>query len=75
MTWSRQFSRDAVAYSTRLGVSVRRLPTDNDSAFRSLDFAIACKDLFMRHRFTRPYRPQTNGKSERFIQSALCEWA
>lgn len=49
--------------------------TDNGSAFRSKDFAAACKALGVRHRFTRPYRPQTNGKAERFIQSALREWA
>lgn len=38
-------------------------------------FAEACKDLSVKHQFTRPYRPQTNGKAERFIQSALREWA
>ena len=70
-----QFLRDAVAYYARLGVTVRRLLTDNGSAFRSRDFAAACKELEVRHRFTRPYRPQTNGKAERFIQSALREWA
>jgi transposase InsO family protein len=70
-----QFLRDAVAYYARLGVTVRRLLTDNGSAFRSRDFASACKELGIRHRFTRPYRPQTNGKAERFIQSALREWA
>ena len=70
-----QFLRDAVAYYARLGVPVRRLLTDNGSAFRSKDFAAACKELGVRHRFTRPYRPQTNGKAERFIQSALREWA
>ncbi|MGH8795488.1 MAG: IS481 family transposase [Caldimonas sp.] len=70
-----QFLRDAVAYYARLGVTVRRLLTDNGSAFRSKDFAAACKALGIVHRFTRPYRPQTNGKAERFIQSALREWA
>jgi len=70
-----QFLRDAVAYYARLGVTIRRLLTDNGSAFRSRDFAAACKELSIRHRFTRPYRPQTNGKAERFIQSALREWA
>jgi transposase InsO family protein len=70
-----QFLRDAVAYYAGLGVTVRRLLTDNGSAFRSRDFAAACKELGIRHRFTRPYRPQTNGKAERFIQSALREWA
>ena len=70
-----QFLRDAVAYYARLGVSVRRLLTDNGSAFRSHDFARACQALGIKHRFTRAYRPQTNGKAERFIQSALREWA
>lgn len=70
-----QFLRDAVAYYGRLGITVKRLLTDNGSAFRSKDFAAACEALDIRHRFTRPYRPQTNGKAERFIQSALREWA
>ena len=70
-----QFLKDAVAYYARLGVGIKRLLTDNGSAFRSGEFARACKDLKIKHRFTRPYRPQTNGKAERFIQSALREWA
>jgi transposase InsO family protein len=70
-----RFLRDAVVYYARLGITVRRLLTDNGSAFRSKDFAASCKELGIRHRFTRPYRPQTNGKAERFIQSALREWA
>lgn len=44
-------------------------------AFRSKDFALACNEPGIRHKFTRPYRPQTNGKAERFIQSALRKWA
>jgi transposase InsO family protein len=70
-----QFLEDAVAYYKRLGVSIKRLLTDNGSAFRSKDFAAACKALGIIHKFTRAYRPQTNGKAERFIQSALREWA
>ena len=70
-----QFLRDALAYYARLGVTVRRLLTDNGSAFRSGEFAQACQALGIKHQFTRPYRPQTNGKAERFIQSALREWA
>jgi transposase InsO family protein len=70
-----QFLRNAHAYYASMGVQIKRLLTDNGSAFRSRDFAQACKDLGIRHRFTRPYRPQTNGKAERFIQSALREWA
>ena len=70
-----QFLHNAVAYYRSLGVTVERLLTDNGSAFRSKEFAKACQQLGIRHRFTRPYRPQTNGKAERFIQSALREWA
>jgi transposase InsO family protein len=70
-----QFLRDAVAYYERLGVTVQRLLTDNGAAFRSKDFGRACQELGIRQRFTRAYRPQTNGKAERFIQSALREWA
>ena len=70
-----EFLHNAVAYYARLGVSVKRLLTDNGSAFRSREFAAACKALGVQHKFTRPYRPQTNGKAERFIQSALREWA
>jgi transposase InsO family protein len=69
------FLKEAVAYYASLGVSIKRLLTDNGAAFRSKDFAKACKDLNVLHRFTRAYRPQTNGKAERFIQSALREWA
>ena len=62
-------------YYKSIGVSVKRLLTDNGGAFRSKPFASACAELNIKHRFTRPYRPQTNGKAERFIQSALREWA
>ncbi|ETH39501.1 transposase, IS481 family [Bordetella pertussis H918] len=64
-----------MAYYQRLGVTIQRLLTDNGSAFRSRAFAALCHELGIKHRFTRPYRPQTNGKAERFIQSALREWA
>ena len=70
-----QFLDNTVAYFHSLGVRVRRLLTDNGSAFRSKAFAKACRRLKIKHSFTRPYRPQTNGKAERFIQSALREWA
>ena len=70
-----QFLRDAVAYYAGLGITVRRVLTDNGAAFRSRDFAGACAQLGIKHTFTRAYRPQTNGKAERFIQSALREWA
>lgn len=70
-----RFLHNAVTYYGRLGVSIKRLLTDNGAAFRSRDFRQACIDLGIRHSFTRAYRPQTNGKAERFIQSALREWA
>ncbi len=70
-----QFLQNAVAYYRSLGVTVKRLLTDNGPSFRSRDFAKACIELGIKHRFTRAYRPQTNGKAERFIQSALREWA
>jgi transposase InsO family protein len=70
-----QFLRDAVVYYNRLGVTIQRLLTDNGGAFRSKAFRLACQQLGIQHKFTRAYRPQTNGKAERFIQSALREWA
>ena len=70
-----QFLRDAVAYYGKLGVTIKRLLTDNGSAFRSKAFRAACAQLGIAQKFTRAYRPQTNGKAERFIQSALREWA
>jgi transposase InsO family protein len=70
-----QFLENAVAYYKSLGVGVRRVLTDNGSAFRSKPFAETCDRLGIKHKFTRAYRPQTNGKAERFIQSALREWA
>jgi transposase InsO family protein len=70
-----QFLQNTVAYFRSLGVQPRRILSDNGSSFRSHAFAQACRDLKLKHSFTRPYRPQTNGKAERFIQSALREWA
>ena len=70
-----RFLHNAVSYYGKLGVTVKRLLTDNGSAFRSRDFRTACGELGITHKFTRAYRPQTNGKAERFIQSALREWA
>ena len=49
--------------------------TDNGPAYRSIQFAQACRELGLKHHFTRPYTPRTNGKAERFIQTALREWA
>lgn len=69
------FLERTVAYFLSLGVTVKRVLTDNGPAFRSKAFAAACRRLELKHSFTRAYRPQTNGKAERFIQSALREWA
>ena len=69
------FLKASVAYYAALGVRVQRLITDNGSAYRSRLFAQTCKALGIKHSFTRPYRPQTNGKAERFIQTCLREWA
>jgi len=69
------FLRAAVAYYAALGVIIREVLTDNGSCYRSREFARACSDLGLKHRFTRPYTPRTNGKAERFIQTALREWA
>jgi len=63
-----QFLRNTVAYFASLGVRIRRVLTDNGSAFRSKAFAKACRRLGLKHSFTRAYRPQTNGKAERFTQ-------
>jgi transposase InsO family protein len=70
-----QFLEYALRYFAELGVSVRCVMTDNGGVFRSKLFKHACERLGVKHVFTRPYRPQTNGKAERFIQSALREWA
>ena len=69
------FLRSSVAYYRHLGVKVLRVMTDNGPAFTSRTFAQTCLQLRLRHVRTRPYTPRTNGKAERFIQSALREWA
>jgi transposase InsO family protein len=69
------FLRAAVAYYARLGVTVTRVMTDNGACYRSEAFRDACKQLGLRHIRTKPYTPKTNGKAERFIQTALREWA
>jgi transposase InsO family protein len=65
----------AVAFYRSHGITVERLMTDNGSAYRSAAHALACRTLGIRHLRTRPYRPQTNGKAERFIRTMLREWA
>lgn len=69
------FLEAAIAYYAKLGVRVERVMTDNGSCYRSKMFRAACKQRGLRQVFTRPYTPKTNGKAERFIQTALREWA
>jgi len=69
------FLRNALVWFRRRGVTVRRLLTDNGAAYKSRRFAGVCRTWQLRHRFTRPYTPRTNGKAERFIQTLLREWA
>jgi transposase InsO family protein len=69
------FLRRAVAFYRRHGIRVLRLMTDNGSAYRSTVHALACRSMGLRHLRTRPYRPRTNGKAERFIRTLLSGWA
>jgi transposase InsO family protein len=69
------FLKAAVAYYNSLGVTVARVMNDNGSCYRAKAFARACRQLKLKHIRTRPYTPKTNGKAERFIQTALREWA
>ena len=69
------FLKAAVAYYESLGVTVTRVMTDNGSCYKAFAFRDACRDLGLKHIRTRPYTPKTNGKAERFIQTALREWA
>ena len=69
------FLRHAVRWFARRGIRVRRILTDNGSAYRSHRFARLCRRWSLRHKFTRPYTPRTNGKAERFIQTLLRQWA
>jgi transposase InsO family protein len=69
------FLRRAIAFFKRYGVIVERVLTDNGSAYRSTIHALACRALGIRHLRTRPRRPQTNGKAERFIRTLLAGWA
>lgn len=67
--------RAAVAWYAQVGVTVARVMTDNGGCYRSRAFRAACAELGLRHIRTKPYTPKTNGKAERFIQTALREWA
>jgi transposase InsO family protein len=69
------FLEAAVAYYKSLGVTVTRVMTDNGSCYKAFAFRDACRDLGLKHIRTKPYTPKTNGKAERFIQTALREWA
>jgi transposase InsO family protein len=69
------FLRRAVAHYRAHGIRVERLITDNGACYRSVVHALACKALGIRHLRTRPYRPRTNGKAERFIRTMLGGWA
>lgn len=65
----------AIRYYRGLGIRFQRVLTDNGSAYKSRAFRRLCRRLGLVHRRTRPYSPRTNGKAERFIQTALREWA
>jgi transposase InsO family protein len=69
------FLRRATAFFARHGIKVEQLLTDNGSPYVSFAHAIACRALGIKHLRTRPYRPQTNGKAERFIRTLLSGWA
>ncbi|HXQ00460.1 MAG TPA: IS481 family transposase [Solirubrobacteraceae bacterium] len=69
------FLRRATAFYARHGIQIEQLLTDNGAPYRSFAHAIACRALGIRHLRTRPYRPQTNGKAERFIRTLLGGWA
>jgi transposase InsO family protein len=69
------FLRRAVAHFAAFGVRVERVMTDNGSAYRATIHALACRTLAIKHLRTRPYRPRTNGKAERFIRTLLGGWA
>lgn len=70
-----RFLHQIVAYYARLGVRILRVMTDNGACFLSRAFTEACRQLQIKHLRIRPYTPRTNGKAERFIQTALREWA
>jgi transposase InsO family protein len=70
-----RFLARLVGYYRRLGIKISRILTDNGAGYRSKRFRRACQRLGLKHSFTRAYRPQTNGKAERFIQTLLREWA
>ncbi len=70
-----QALEQAVAGFAAAGIRIERILTDNGASYRSRDFAAVVAARGARHQRTRPFRPQTNGKAERFIQTLLGEWA
>lgn len=72
---SAQFLQRTLTWFRRRGIRIHRLLTDNAMVYRSHALAAVCQRWALRHRFTKPYRPQTNGKAERFIHTLLREWA
>ncbi len=69
------FLRRAVAFYRRYGINVEQVLTDNGARYRAVLHAVACRRLGIKHLRTRPHRPQTNGKAERFIRTLLAGWA
>ena len=73
-TTAAAFLARAVAFYAAHGIAVQRVLTDNGPAYRSTIHALACRTMGIAHRRTRPYRPQTNGKAERFIRTLIAGW-
>jgi transposase InsO family protein len=69
------FLKRTVAFYASHGITVQQLVTDNGSAYISAVHAVACRALAIKHLWTRPRRPQTNGKAKRFIRTMLAGWA
>jgi transposase len=74
-TTAAAFLRRAIAFYRRYGIHVEAILSDNGSAYISIAHAVTCRKLRIKHLRTRPYRPQTNGKAERFIRTLLSGWA
>jgi transposase InsO family protein len=70
-----EFLQRAWRFYASHGITIERILTDNGGCYRSRVFAAACDELGIGHRWTRPYRPQTNGKAERLVRTLLAEWA
>jgi transposase InsO family protein len=69
------FLRRAVAFFAAHGIQVQRVMSDNGPCYCSAIHALACRTMGLKHLRTRPYRPRTNGKAERFIRTLLAGWA